>query len=79
MRGSEREELQGQLASAHREIARLQSQLMQQAQLDPVTGLSKLTPFMAGDREMVRKMVEETAGKYAAEKKIPLRDCGKEG
>ena len=59
MRGSEREELQGQLATAHREIARLQSQLMQQAQLDPVTGLSKLTPFMAGvTNELAR------AGRY---------------
>jgi len=28
---------------------------------------------------MVRKMVEEQAGKYAAEKKITPRDCGKEG
>jgi len=27
---------------------------------------------------MVRKMVEETAGKYATEKKITPRDCGKE-
>jgi branched-chain amino acid transport system substrate-binding protein len=38
-----------------------------------------LTPFMAGDRAMVRKMVEEQAAKYASEKKITLRDCGKEG
>jgi hypothetical protein len=28
---------------------------------------------------MVRKMVEETAAKYAAEKKITPRDCAKEG
>jgi branched-chain amino acid transport system substrate-binding protein len=34
---------------------------------------------MAGDRAMVRKMVEETAGKYATEKKITPRDCAKEG
>src|SRR3954447_11646700 len=46
MRGSERDQFQQQIESAHREIARLQSQLMQQAQLDPVTGLMKLTPFM---------------------------------
>jgi len=26
----------------------------------------------------VRKMVEETAGKYATEKKIALRDCTKD-
>jgi branched-chain amino acid transport system substrate-binding protein len=42
-------------------------------------GFKQVTPFMAGDREMVRKMAEETAGKYAAEKKITPRDCGKEG
>jgi hypothetical protein len=33
---------------------------------------------MAGDRDMVRKMAEEAATKYAAEKKIPIRDCSKE-
>jgi branched-chain amino acid transport system substrate-binding protein len=38
-----------------------------------------LTPFMAGDRALVRKMVEEAAARYAAEKKITPRDCGKEG
>ena len=37
-----------------------------------------LTPYMAGDREMIRKMVEESASKYAAEKKITPRDCSKE-
>jgi branched-chain amino acid transport system substrate-binding protein len=42
-------------------------------------GFKPLTPFMAGDRALVRKMVEEAAGKYAAEKKITPRDCGKEG
>jgi branched-chain amino acid transport system substrate-binding protein len=42
-------------------------------------GFKQVTPFMAGDREMVRKMVEETAGKYAADKKITPRDCGKDG
>ncbi|MGE5152277.1 MAG: ABC transporter substrate-binding protein [Rhodospirillaceae bacterium] len=42
-------------------------------------GFKALTPFMAGDRAMVRKMVEEQASKYAAEKKITPRDCGKEG
>ena len=42
-------------------------------------GFKQVTPFMTGDRDMVRKMVEETAGKYAAEKKITPRDCGKEG
>ena len=42
-------------------------------------GFKALTPFMAGDRAMVRKMVEEQAAKYAAEKKITPRDCGKEG
>ena len=38
-----------------------------------------LTPFMAGDRALVRKMVEDQAAKYASEKKITPRDCGKEG
>jgi branched-chain amino acid transport system substrate-binding protein len=38
----------------------------------------QLTPFMAGDRAMVRKMVDESAAKYAAEKKITPRDCAKE-
>ncbi len=42
------------------------------------TGFKQVTPFMAGDRAMVRKMVEETANKYAAEKKITPRDCSKE-
>ncbi len=37
-----------------------------------------LTPYMAGDREMIRKMVDESASKYAAEKKITPRDCSKE-
>ena len=43
------------------------------------TGFKQVAPYMAGDRALVRKMVEETAAKYAAEKKITLRDCGKEG
>jgi branched-chain amino acid transport system substrate-binding protein len=38
-----------------------------------------LTPFMAGDRAMVRKMVDEGAEKYAKEKGVTPRDCGKEG
>jgi branched-chain amino acid transport system substrate-binding protein len=42
------------------------------------TTFKQVTPFMAGDRDLVRKMVEETAGKYAAEKKIAMRDCSKE-
>ena len=42
------------------------------------TGFKQVTPFMAGDRAMVRKMVEESAAKYAGEKKITPRDCGKE-
>ncbi|MGH8799972.1 MAG: ABC transporter substrate-binding protein [Casimicrobiaceae bacterium] len=37
-----------------------------------------LAPFMAGDRAMVHKMVEQGADKYAAEKKITPRDCSKE-
>ena len=43
------------------------------------TAFKQVTPFMAGDRALVRKMVEESAAKYAAEKKITLRDCEKEG
>ena len=43
------------------------------------TGFKQVTPFMAGDRAMVRKMVEESAAKYAAEKKLTPRDCAKEG
>jgi branched-chain amino acid transport system substrate-binding protein len=43
------------------------------------SAFKQVTPFMAGDREMVRKMVEDTAGKYAIEKKITPRDCSKEG
>ena len=39
----------------------------------------QVAPFMAGDRQMVRKMVEEAAAKYATEKKLPVRDCAKEG
>jgi len=42
------------------------------------TGFKQVAPFMSGDRELVRKMAEETAAKYAAEKKIALRDCAKE-
>jgi branched-chain amino acid transport system substrate-binding protein len=43
------------------------------------SGFKQVTPFMEGDRAMVRKMVDEAANKYAAEKKIPVRDCAKEG
>jgi branched-chain amino acid transport system substrate-binding protein len=43
------------------------------------SGFKQVTPFMEGDREMVRKMVVEAADKYAAEKKITPRDCSKEG
>ena len=39
-----------------------------------------VTPnWVTGDRAMIRKMVEESAAKYAAEKKITPRDCSKEG
>ena len=43
------------------------------------SGFKQVTPFMEGDRAMVRKMVDEAANKYAGEKKIPIRDCAKEG
>jgi branched-chain amino acid transport system substrate-binding protein len=39
----------------------------------------QVTPFIAGDRDLVRKMVEESAAKYAKEKKVTPRDCAKEG
>ena len=42
-------------------------------------GLQAGDAVHGGDRAMVRKMVEETAAKYAAEKKITPRDCAKEG
>jgi branched-chain amino acid transport system substrate-binding protein len=42
-------------------------------------GFKALTPYMAGDKAFVRKMVDESAAKYAAEKKITPRDCAKEG
>ena len=42
-------------------------------------GFKPLTPFMAGDKELVRTMVNESAAKYAVEKKITPRDCSKEG
>ena len=42
-------------------------------------GFKQVTPFMAGDRALTRKMAEEQAAKYAAEKKITPRDCAKEG
>ncbi|MFO1303312.1 MAG: ABC transporter substrate-binding protein [Burkholderiales bacterium] len=42
------------------------------------SGFKQVAPFMEGDREFVRKMVVEGANKYAAEKKIPIRDCSKE-
>ncbi len=38
-----------------------------------------LTPYMSGDRDLVRKMVEESAAKYAVEKKITPRSCASEG
>jgi len=37
-----------------------------------------VTDWIAGDKAMTRKMVEESAAKYAAEKKITPRDCSKE-
>jgi diguanylate cyclase (GGDEF)-like protein len=59
MRGSEREQLRNELASAHREIARLQSQLIQQSQLDVLTGCMKLAPFMTAVHNEIGR-----AGRY---------------
>ena len=42
-------------------------------------GFKPVTPYLKGDSELVRKMVEESAAKYAAEKKITPRDCAKAG
>jgi len=42
-------------------------------------GFKQVAPFMAGDRALVRKMVEESAAKHAAEKKVTPRDCAAEG
>jgi branched-chain amino acid transport system substrate-binding protein len=42
-------------------------------------GFKALTPYMAGDRALVRKMVEESAARYGLEKKMIARDCSKEG
>jgi branched-chain amino acid transport system substrate-binding protein len=38
-----------------------------------------VTPYMHGDTDLVRKMVEESAAKYAAEKKITPRNCSSAG
>ena len=39
-----------------------------------------VTPnWVVGDKAMIRKMQEESAAKYATEKKITPRDCSKEG
>jgi len=43
------------------------------------TKFTQLTNYMAGDRALVRKMVEDGAAKYAGEKKVTPRDCAKEG
>ncbi len=42
-------------------------------------GFRQVAPFMAGDRDLVRKMVEEAAGKYAKDNKVTPRDCSKAG
>jgi branched-chain amino acid transport system substrate-binding protein len=42
------------------------------------TKFKPLTGYMAGDRTLVRKMVEESAAKYAKDKGITPIDCSKE-
>jgi branched-chain amino acid transport system substrate-binding protein len=37
-----------------------------------------ITDWIASDQSIVRPMIEESAGKYAKEKGITLRDCSKE-
>ena len=39
---------------------------------------SRRSEAVTTDHQMVRQMVEESAGKYAKEKGITLRDCAKE-
>jgi diguanylate cyclase (GGDEF)-like protein len=55
----ERDELRNQLETVRRESARLQSQLLEQAQRDPVTGLMKLAPFMTAVANEIAR-----AGRY---------------
>lgn len=38
-----------------------------------------VSDWVQPDRKLVRGMIEDSASKYAAEKKITLRDCSKEG
>ncbi len=38
-----------------------------------------ITDWISSDQSIVRPMIEESAGKYAKEKGIKLRDCSKEG
>lgn len=40
---------------------------------------SIISDWVEADRELVRRMVEESAAKYAKDKGITLRDCSKEG
>jgi branched-chain amino acid transport system substrate-binding protein len=42
------------------------------------TRFKPVTGYMAGDRALVRKMVEDSAARYAAEKKLTPVDCSKE-
>ncbi len=42
-------------------------------------GWKSITDWIDTDRTLVRKMIEDSAGKYAKEKNIKLRDCAKEG
>ncbi len=38
-----------------------------------------VSDWVDADKDMVRPMIEESAGKYAKEKGITPRDCSKEG
>ena len=38
-----------------------------------------VSDWIAPDKAMIRQMIEESAAKYAKEKNITPRDCGKEG
>ncbi len=55
----------------HEGSAQVKFQVWDGKSFKPVTG------FMKGDTDMIRKMVEESSAKYAAEKKLTPRDCSK--
>ncbi len=57
----------------HEGSGKVKFQVWDGKEFKPVSG------YIQGDSALVRKMVEEASAKYAADKKITLRDCAKEG